>query len=215
MPFSEKMKKEVREKSEHRCVLCGERIVEIHHIIPQNQGGKDEFENAVALCSQCHTIYGNNPNMQEKIREKRKLAYEKHKEKMQLLEKHRYKENEENIVTITCYISEKENFEQAAQKIFNAIVNEKKKNKKSKIELIVKIDGHRNEKGGFDNDMFELQMEFLTKSIFKYLYKMTIPLASIINNDIIEDFPISHLRIANSEDECKKLSETEKYIKLN
>lgn len=46
MGFSEKVKEEARRKSGFRCVICQEPFVEVHHIIPQNEGGEDTIENA-------------------------------------------------------------------------------------------------------------------------------------------------------------------------
>ena len=58
MAFTEKLKKEVRNNSDGRCVVCHKPFVEIHHIIPQNEGGPDVYDNAVALCAYCHDIHG-------------------------------------------------------------------------------------------------------------------------------------------------------------
>ena len=39
------------------CLLCkSERNLEVHHIIPQSRGGKDEWSNTVTLCEQCHMV---------------------------------------------------------------------------------------------------------------------------------------------------------------
>ena len=81
MAFSEKLKKEVKEKSDFKCVLCGSSIVEIHHIIPQNEGGPDTFDNAVALCASYHLIYGGNPLKRGEIVRKRDEVYRKQEEK--------------------------------------------------------------------------------------------------------------------------------------
>lgn len=49
MGFSEKVKEEARRKSGFRCVICQEPFVEVHHIIPQSEGGEDTIENAAPL----------------------------------------------------------------------------------------------------------------------------------------------------------------------
>lgn len=38
------------------CKMCGSVAVDIHHIIPKGRGGKDEAENLIALCRDCHTL---------------------------------------------------------------------------------------------------------------------------------------------------------------
>jgi HNH endonuclease len=50
--------------------------VEVHHIIPQEEGGADTEENAAPLCPTCHDIWGGNPQKRKSIREMRDLWYE-------------------------------------------------------------------------------------------------------------------------------------------
>lgn len=78
MAFNESLKKEVRRKSGYTCALCHSNSIsiEIHHIIPQEAGGPDTLENAVALCPTCHSDLGNNPEKRTRIKEKRDWWYE-------------------------------------------------------------------------------------------------------------------------------------------
>lgn len=48
----------------------------MHHIIPSGQGGSDSLDNAVLLCSSCHSNYGANPDKRTMIREMREFWYE-------------------------------------------------------------------------------------------------------------------------------------------
>jgi 5-methylcytosine-specific restriction endonuclease McrA len=50
--------------------------VEVHHIIPQEEGGSDREENAAPLCLSCHETYGASSQKREFIREARDLWYE-------------------------------------------------------------------------------------------------------------------------------------------
>lgn len=63
MPFSEKDKLEVKHKSAFRCCMCENFTpsIQIHHIIPQEEGGADDIDNAAPLCALCHDSYGGNP----------------------------------------------------------------------------------------------------------------------------------------------------------
>ena len=36
------------------CEVCKKQAVEIHHIIKKSQGGKDNIENLIAVCRECH-----------------------------------------------------------------------------------------------------------------------------------------------------------------
>lgn len=76
MPFSEDLKLEVKKKSHFACCLCHALGVEIHHILPQSEGGADTEENAAPLCPSCHEIYGANPQKRKFITEARDFWYE-------------------------------------------------------------------------------------------------------------------------------------------
>lgn len=74
MPFSELLKKKVRARAKFRCCVCRQPHgidVEIHHIVPQADGGEDTEDNAAPLCPNCHSGYGANPEKRKIIREMR------------------------------------------------------------------------------------------------------------------------------------------------
>lgn len=37
------------------CVSCGELATDVHHILPRNKGGTDDWSNLEALCHECHS----------------------------------------------------------------------------------------------------------------------------------------------------------------
>lgn len=76
MAFSEAVTKEIRRKSHFQCCLCKALGVEIHHVIPQAEGGPDTLENAAPLCPSCHETYGANPTKRKFIREARDFWFE-------------------------------------------------------------------------------------------------------------------------------------------
>ena len=43
------------EMAGHRCTICKEPWLEIHHIKPLEKGGKTSYENLIVLCPNCHT----------------------------------------------------------------------------------------------------------------------------------------------------------------
>jgi hypothetical protein len=61
MGFTPKIKENILVASARHCCVChrykGVKI-EIHHIIPKEQGGKDTFKNAIPLCFDCHSDAG-------------------------------------------------------------------------------------------------------------------------------------------------------------
>ena len=76
MPFSEQLKRDVRNKSHQRCCICHAWDVEVHHILPQEQDGPDTADNAAPLCGTCHNQFGGNPDKRKAIRESRDLWYD-------------------------------------------------------------------------------------------------------------------------------------------
>jgi HNH endonuclease len=54
-PFTDQLKKEVKDRDEWRCVICeGETDLHVHHKIPRNKGGIHHPANLVTLCASCH-----------------------------------------------------------------------------------------------------------------------------------------------------------------
>lgn len=76
MAFLEPLKVMVRKRAHLRCCVCHSFGVDIHHILPQAEGGSDTEDNAAPLCPSCHELYGANPQKRKVIREARDLWYE-------------------------------------------------------------------------------------------------------------------------------------------
>ncbi|HUV03308.1 MAG TPA: HNH endonuclease [Desulfobacteria bacterium] len=78
MSFPNPVKQEARKKAAFQCCICkkSDLSLEVHHIIPEGQGGSDDLDNAVLLCSSCHSNYGANPEKRTMIREMRDFWYE-------------------------------------------------------------------------------------------------------------------------------------------
>ena len=75
--FSEAVKLEVKKKAAFRCCRCQSISVQVHHIIPQKDGGSDDIDNAAPLCSSCHDLFGANPIKRKEIRQMRDWWYER------------------------------------------------------------------------------------------------------------------------------------------
>lgn len=75
MPFSEKIKKEVKERAAFRCCRCQNVGIQVHHIIPEEHGGESTIENAAPLCASCHVAFGDNPKKRKETTEMRDWWY--------------------------------------------------------------------------------------------------------------------------------------------
>ena len=61
MPFPASVKSRALVAAAGHCCVCHRfeaGHVEVHHILPQAEGGSDKFENAITLCFDCHTWAG-------------------------------------------------------------------------------------------------------------------------------------------------------------
>ena len=76
-PFTEALKKKIRDRSDLRCCIagCHKPDIDIHHIIPRADGGENTEDNAAPLCAGCHRTYGGDPRKRKMIREHREGWY--------------------------------------------------------------------------------------------------------------------------------------------
>jgi hypothetical protein len=76
MAFSESVKATVRRRAHIRCCVCHSFLVDVHHIVPQSEGGLDTEDNAAPLCPSCHEIYGADARKRKLVREARDLWFD-------------------------------------------------------------------------------------------------------------------------------------------
>lgn len=189
MPFSEKIKLEAKRKSAFRCVICRRPFVEVHHIIPQIEGGTDTLDNAAPLCSYCHDLYGGNSEKRKQIKQMRDYWFQIVEETSATMESSLcileettndiLKSNKE--VALYHVVYEYEKFEDAAPMIFELIRNAQQNYPNKNRTLYLDIDEHKNKAGGFDDDMFELQKDFILGFLMPYLHKIFMPICAVEN----------------------------------
>jgi hypothetical protein len=202
MSFSEKVKIEAKKKAGFRCVICQEPFVEVHHIIPQKEGGEDTINNAAPLCSRCHDLYGDNPSKRKQIRQMRDHWYEVMEKRNtgKLSDLNPIRPDHERInalrdKSIQHTVFAEENFQTAARMLYKLIYTAQQKFPNQKRILYLDIEGHRNNAGGYDRDMLELQKEFMLDFLLPYLSVAHLPLCSVENtklqeNELFEDLAI-------------------------
>ncbi len=76
MPFSEHIKLKVKRRAAFRCCRCQTIGVDVHHIVPESEGGPNTFNNAAPLCQNCHNQIGHNTTKRKEIRQMRDWWYE-------------------------------------------------------------------------------------------------------------------------------------------
>jgi len=58
------LRREVRERDNGECVVCGDEGTEVHHVIPHGQGGPHKKENLALLCNRHHQYAHGRGNVQ-------------------------------------------------------------------------------------------------------------------------------------------------------
>lgn len=229
MGFSEKIKLEARKKSNFKCFICQKPFVEIHHIVPLSENGEDSLENASPLCAYCHDIYGGNPEKRKQLKQMRDHWWELvEKWQLQIINAtdlnitlndapKNINQSRNQGVAIYHNIFSYEGFEESAEILIDLIKETQKDHPNHKRFLYLDIQGHRNDEGAFDGDMFELQRNFILGFLMPYLTEVYLPLISVKNKyPQKNDFP-HEVAIFPSEKEAIKFMkkfENENSMKL-
>jgi hypothetical protein len=86
-----------------------------------------------------------------------------------------------------------ETFEDAAEKIWAILRMAQERTPGAPRWLFLDIEGHRNEAGGFDADMYELQSNFALTTLMPYLSRFECPLlrnhGAAVNDNQRDDIP--------------------------
>ncbi|MNO70968.1 HNH endonuclease [compost metagenome] len=220
MAFSEKVKLEAKRKSCFKCVICQKPFVEIHHIIPQAEGGSDAIDNAAPLCASCHDLFGGNPEKRKQIREMRDHWFDqmerRYNGEINILEPINEDPNNINMlkdsgIAIYHVVFEHEDFETSANILMKLLQNAQKQLPNQKRYLYLDIDGHRNKSGGYDHDMFELQKDFIIGFLMQFFTKIHMPLGRAENNRLqSNDVPTEFEIFSDEKQLIKKLKNESK-----
>lgn len=109
MAFTSKIKEDILVASARHCCVChryrGVKI-EIHHIKPKEQGGKDSFENAIPLCFDCHCDAGHYFSKHPKGTKFSPNELKKHKEKwFDIVKNNKISQKSENLIHSRFFIT--------------------------------------------------------------------------------------------------------------
>jgi hypothetical protein len=207
MPFSERVKHVAKVKSAFRCCACHAPFVEVHHLTPEAEGGSSELSNAAPLCASCHDLYGGNPEKRKTLTQMRDSWWALMEERKKQLTDSSETEPPYEIaedpnfegalrskgIAIYHVVFENETFETAARTLVKLVNEAQKREPNRRRFLYLDIDGHRNEKGGFD--MFELQRHFLSGFLMPYLTELYTPLFQVSNSKLQRNDVIGELEV--------------------
>ncbi|WP_220186402.1 HNH endonuclease [Brevibacillus halotolerans] len=188
--FSERTKKVAKQKANFRCVICYKPFVEVHHIIPQAEGGDDSLDNAAPLCASCHDLFGGNPEKRKQIKQMRDHWFEQmgRRNSGEINVLGPINEEPDNInmlkekgLAIYHVVYEHEDFKTTVEILMSLLNRAQKDSPNQKRFLYLDIEGHRNSAGGFDHDMFELQKDFMLGFFLQFFTDISMPLIRVKN----------------------------------
>lgn len=91
--------------------------------------------------------------------------------------------NFDNTVSVYHVVEEDEDFDQAAQGVFELLKEAQSRFPDWPRVLYLDVSGHLDELGRFEDDFVELQQEFLIASLGRYFVALDMPLISVLNPD--------------------------------
>lgn len=54
--ISKQTRRKIEQAWNYQCAICGNNdFLEVHHIIPKEKGGTDDYDNLILLCARCHS----------------------------------------------------------------------------------------------------------------------------------------------------------------
>lgn len=93
------------------------------------------------------------------------------------------------MIALYHRVTPEDTFEVTAQMLFDLLLKAVAAHPGQPRSLYLDIEGHRNDAGGFDPDMFELQKDFLIGHLGEYLSEIRTPLYHVKNPNQVDDLP--------------------------
>jgi hypothetical protein len=93
------------------------------------------------------------------------------------------------MIALYHRVTPEDTFEVAAQMLFDLVLKAEAEFPGKPRSLYLDVDGHRNDAGGFDPDMFELLKDFLLGYLVQYLSEVRTPLYRATNPKQVDDLP--------------------------
>lgn len=98
--------------------------------------------------------------------------------------------NFDNTVSLYHIVAEDDDFEAAARDLFALLKTAQERFPDWPRVLYLDIQGHLDEEGRFEDDMVELQQEFLIAAMGRFFTALAMPLVAVVNPDRqVNDLP--------------------------
>jgi hypothetical protein len=194
MPFPDHIKLSAKVSAAFRCCVCHKKFVEVHHLIPEAEGGPDTLENAAPLCASCHDLFGGNPEKRKQLRQMRDAWWAQMEERrgklLDPLETEVPFEIREELNfaggisrgrdLLYDRVYAQEDFETCAHRLVKLVRDCQKLGPNRERILALDIEGHRKRDGEFDSDMVALNI-FIGTFLIQFLSEANTPLIHVRN----------------------------------
>lgn len=180
MAFSPKIKEQILVESARHCCVCHKSKglkIEVHHIIPQEKGGKDTYENAISLCFDCHADAGHYYAKHPKGLKLSPSELKKHKDSwLDLVRKNNIETPFELLIELI--VTNKEaTFE---PEFIEKIIKYQDRNEFKKLQRMLKIDYRKTLEQAKTGNIFFDSLTNKIKSLDDYI--------DFINGDLFKEF---------------------------
>lgn len=185
----EDLEKIIKQKSDHKCVICHKEAEQIYALKETNEIIED---NMILLCHFCAHKYLGNKDTLKQIKQIRDYWYDQVERAIKeigttdiLITKEDISTDRLNVNTVAIYhvVYENEGLEESAKTIYELLYSAQEKQPNDNRILYLDIDGHTDEYGRFDREMLELQQNFIIEIILPYFYEIHTPMLDIRNTE--------------------------------
>lgn len=200
----------IKQKSNYKCVICHKH--DCNSYVLEEEKGLVE-DNMIPLCCFCAHKYLGNPDIRKQLKQMRDYWYEQvEKAIIQtgsidiLLAEEEVEADKLNRNTVAIYhvVYENEGLEESAKIIYELLYSAQEKQANYRRILYLDIDGHTDEYGRFDNEMIELQQNFIIEMLLPYFYEIHTPILDVRNAEPQKnDMPKEMTFISNDEELIK------------
>lgn len=203
----EEIENRVKQKSNYKCAICHKQAEQCYLIEEAREPIED---NMILLCHFCARKYLGNVEIAKQIKQMRNYWYEQVERVIQetgstdiLLTDEEIRTDKLNRNTVAIYhvVYENEGLEESAKIIYELLYAAQEKQPDYNRILYLDIDGHMDEYGRFDDEMVELQQNFIIETLLPYFYEIHTPIADIKNAELQKnDMPKEMTFISNEEE---------------